>query len=382
MWHGFNCQTVIEHGKYAGFGVSFYGRHLTVKASEYGTLEIVSTGSHVAREMNPYAYYKLFNYILEDLSEKFEPKESMLSKAPRKVQLKWFKKKVCKYWCRCIHSEWQKLLRTMEPKRLDLSRAMFAANFSNAANTGLSFLRNYESMYNGAIQEILDFTAAAMLADAHPTYFKKPPEDAVMFLPYRANEDLMGSERIDKITFYMDSDAFNEQMMENADNEDDKDGKVHTDWRSFFAPYEGKTVSKELSQTLASVKPGYSFSTLQDLSTVELERPLLSKQELVVTITAVNKKKEPSFRVSDKQSIIEAMHILDAESIIGNEKIGCRKTGDLMDAVNKVQHAPGFKGTQDMLKLTKRVVDDCNGKWTPPVVDDDDDATIFDSLGF
>ena len=54
----------------------------------------------------------------------------------------------------------------------------------------------------------------------------------------------------------------------------------------------------------------------------------------------------------------------------------------MIRAIDMVQHAPGLRGTHDMLKLTKRIVDYENGKWKPSAVPDDDDKIIFDSLGF
>ena len=378
MGTGFYARPAVDNGVYVGFNCGYGGRHIKVSHTHDGVLEIMSTGDNLLKEINPYAFYKMFETILGNLAIMFDPKHSVFSKAPKPIQQKWFREKVHRYWCKAIHNQWLRLIRSMDPKRLDIARAMFAANFSNGQYSGIDILKSYHKLNNGAREEIINFTAAAMVADQRPDYFMH-----VEFLANSGFSGLLGrsptnakeKDECDSQTAHMDMDAFEDEMFITLSEDEDRQDKTAADWRSHFVYSDSKTISKELSQTLEAVKPGYAFSVLSQLGTIEIERPLLSKQELTVNVAAQGKQSEESFQVSSKKNIIEAMHAY--RNLNGDKKISCRKTQDMLNAVDDVQFAPGFRGTQDMLKLTERTVSKKHGNWKPPLIADDDLENIF-----
>ena len=332
-WHGFTCKKNHKDG----FNIKLYDSHISVRPRANG---IVRIDGSIVTDINPYAYYHLFETISDRLLNCWMPsQESLFSKAPRNIQLEWYKKKVMKYWGRTIHCEWKNMLKRMDPARLNLARAMFAANFGKSrAFVGTALLTYYDKAHPSVIEEIINFPAAAMLANRYPEFFIENPKIKIEF--NRQSITVPSS-----TTKHQDLDEHENDLLS---TEKEEEATTLSDWRAFYT--DELTINKALCETLEAVKPGISFHDLVALRTFVLERPLLSKQEIIISGHAKRTQDVDSFRVSDKQNIIDSIKTL--RNANKGEKLNCRKSEHLISSMEKVDSQP--KGTQDMLALTKR----------------------------
>lgn len=330
-WYGFSCKKLFnEYGNYKGFRVCLNSDHVDVCINGAGidvkrACHINNSNGYVC-SYNPYAFYSLRKDITEYFVVSYiAPGHSMLSKAPPPKQQAWYRKSVEKYWCKAIHNEWVEMLHHMDKENLRLARALFAANFKDGLQAGGYILGSVDRLSNEHRRDILEFVPAAMLAGNRPECFITKERTVV-------TPDIMDDD------WDEDENGINWDSIEESDE----------DWRGYFCHESCDYIPSSLTNTLLKVKPGTSFSTVQDLRRSVVDRVIDSKQELIVFTRASSLHNEPSFRISNKDDIVTSIKILNSNGF----KLSVRKTNDIINATQSIQYA-NVKGTQNMMVLAQ-----------------------------
>ena len=320
-------ETAVPH-LYKGFKIGL----VEGKKSHYELeFEVGAAGSTIKsgiRSYNPYAFYSLYEDTLKRISNYWEPKNKKTNFGKhRHLWSKWYFKKNYKYYCRMFHKEWQDMLLHMDPHKLRVAKALFAANFGAKTRAGVPILEDIGDVNPWLQQEIIDYVPAAMLAHHKPHIFIAKPTEIVVKPEYDEDDD----------EYYEQEDLESDNFFD-LDGERFEDGL--SDWRGFYGGD-----SKYLDDTLRGVKPGLPFYVLEKLKNVHLERPLLSKQEVVVSSYASSERdliRRADFCISGKKDIIDAVHKMNAS----NDKRSCRKSEDLESLVRLLHRVENPSGTQ------------------------------------